>query len=311
MANDSEFISKLKAKYGAKGIDNALRMHPKDFSDVMAWRDEMDPQYTRLNLDYTYGGLSQRGVLTERTRLLVIIAQCAAMAEMEYLESAMRAALNSGVTPREVLEILLQTTVYVGMPKINRAGRLFHRVITELGRMDEITKTQPPIEGRNTERSLDAERTTWPETKERLPRVEEMLKKYGWDGISAGLRLQPTHHPEAIVRMNRTDQNFLKHWLDFIYAGMYVRGILDDKTRILCVVGVCTALDEMEQGQNHVRAALALGATPREVQEVAVQSTQYWGMPRSLRTMAILERVLREQGRLGELEDTQLPLPMR
>ena len=269
----------------------------------------MDPQYTRLNLEYTYGGLSTRGVLTERTRLLVIIAQCAAMAEMEYLESAMRAALNSDVTPREVLEILLQTTVYVGIPKINRAGRLFHRVITELGRMDEITQTQPPMEGRSAERSLDAERATWPETKDRLPRVEEMLKKYGWDGISAGLRLQPTHHPEAIARMNRTDQNFLKYWLDFIYAGMYVRGILDDKTRILCVVGVCTALDEMEQGQNHVRAALALGATPREVQEVAVQSTQYWGMPRSLRTMAILERVLREQGRLAELEDTQLPLP--
>ena len=109
--------------------------------------------------------------------------------------------------------------------------------------------------------------------------------------------------------MNRTDQNFLKYWLDFIYAGMYVRGILDDKTRILCVVGVCTALDEMEQGQNHVRAALALGASPREVQEVAVQSTQYWGMPRSLRTMAILDRVLKEQGREAELVDTQLPMP--
>ena len=140
MASDDEQIHKLKAKYGAQGIDNALRMHPKDFSDVMSWRDEMDPQYTRLNLDYTYGGLSQRGVLSERTRLLVIIAQCAAMAEMEYLESSMRAALNSGVTPREVLEILLQTTVYVGVPKINRAGRLFHRIITALGRMDEIPK---------------------------------------------------------------------------------------------------------------------------------------------------------------------------
>ena len=136
-----------------------------------------------------------------------------------------------------------------------------------------------------------------------------MLEKYGWHGISAGLRLQPTHHVEAVTRMDRTDQNFLKLWLDFIYGGMYVRGVLDDKTRILCVVGVCTALDEMVQGENHVRAALALGATPREVHEVAVQSTQYWGMPRSLRTMAILERILKEQGRMAELTDTQLPLP--
>ena len=111
MAIDEEQIRRLKAKYSAQGIDNALRMHPNDFSDVMSWRDEMDAEYTRLNLDYTYGGLSKRGVLSERTRLLVIVAQCAAMAEMEYLESSMRAALNADVKPREVLEILLQTTV--------------------------------------------------------------------------------------------------------------------------------------------------------------------------------------------------------
>ncbi len=307
MADDH--ISSLRKKYGTRSIDNAARLHPRDFAETMSWRDEMDPQYTKLLLDFTYGGLMTRGVLTERTRLLVIIAQCAAMAEMEYLESSMRAALNEKVSPREVLEILLQTTVYVGMPKINRAARLFHRIITELGRMDELIKTQPPIEGRNAERSLEAERSTWSATDERFPAREAMLEKYGWHGISAGLRLQPTHHPEAIIRMNRTDQNFLKYWLDFIYGGMYVRGVLDDKTRILCVVGICTALDEMVQGENHVRAALALGATPREVQEVAVQSTQYWGMPRSLRTMAILERVLREQGRMAELTDTQLPMP--
>ena len=309
MANDNNAIDKLRARYGARGVDNAARLHPNDFTQVVAWRDEMDPQYTRLLLDFTHGGLMTRGVLTERVRLLVLIAQCAAMAELEYLESAIRAALNEGVSAREILEILLQTTVYAGMPKINRAARVFHSVIKELGRMQELTQTQPPLEGRNGERSLAAERATWNVTDERFPTREAMLEKYGWHGISAGLRLQPTHHPEAIMRMDRSDQNFLKYWLDFIYGGMYVRGVLEDKIRILCVVGVCTALDEMMQGENHVRAALALGATPREVQEVAVQSTQYWGMPRSLRTMAILERVLKEQGRIAELTDTQLPLP--
>ena len=43
MAKDEDQISKLKTKYGAKSIDNALRMHPKDFTEVMSWRDEMDP----------------------------------------------------------------------------------------------------------------------------------------------------------------------------------------------------------------------------------------------------------------------------
>ena len=306
----NERMTLLKKKYGERAINTAARMHPKDFEVEMNWRDEMDPLYARLNLEFSYGGLMNRGVLDERTRLLVLIAQCAAMAETDYLDSAIRAALNGPATPREILEVILQTSVYVGMPRINRAARLFHGIVTELGRLDELKRTQLPIEGNNAQRSLEAERNNWNVPPDKFPHCEAMLEKYGWHGISAGLRLQPTHHVEAVTRMDRTDQNFLKLWLDFIYGGMYVRDVLDDKTRLLCVVGVCTALDEMTQNENHVRNALLLGATPREVHEVAVQSTQYWGMPRSLRVMTLLDRVLRQQGRDAELTDAQLPLPL-
>jgi alkylhydroperoxidase/carboxymuconolactone decarboxylase family protein YurZ len=309
MARDSTAVKRLKSKYGAKAVDNMVRLHPRDFAEQIAWRDEMDPQATRLQLEYSYGGLIARGVLDERTRMLVLIAQCAAAGELEYLESTIRAALDEGVAAREILEILLQTTVYVGMPRINRAARVFYKIVRGTRHMVAIKKSQPPIEGRNAERSLEAERQTWGVSDERFANREELLKKYGWHGISAGLRLQPTHHAEAVMGRDRLDQHFLKHWLDYIYGGMYVRGVLDDKTRVLCVVGVCTALDEMPQNENHIRNALLLGATPREVMEVTVQSTQYWGMPRSLRAMTQLENVLREQGRLAELTNTQLPLP--
>lgn len=309
MARDSTAVKRLKAKYGAKAVDNMARLHPRDFRDVITWRDEMDPQATRLLLDYTYGGLMTRGVLDERTRLLVLIAQCAGAGELDYLESSIRAALNEGVAAREILEVLLQTTVYVGLPRINRAARVFYKIVRGTKHMLSIKKSQPPLEGRNAERSLEAERKTWGVSDERFPNREDMLKKYGWHGISAGLRLQPTHHAEAVMGRDRLDQHFMKHWLDYIYGGLYVRGMLDDKTRLLCVVGVCTALDEMPQNENHIRNALMLGATPREVMEVTVQSTQYWGMPRSLRAMSQLENVLREQGRLAELTETQLPLP--
>lgn len=309
MARDTTAVKRLKAKYGNNAVDNMVRLHPRDFAEQIAWRDEMDPQATRLQLEYTYGGLMARGVLDERTRLLVLIAQCAAAGELEYLESTLRAALNEGVAAREILEILLQTTVYVGMPRINRAARLFYKIVRGTRHMVAIKKSQPPIAGRNAERSLEAERKTWGVSDERFPNREEIIKKYGWYGISAGLRLQPTHHAEAVMGRDKLDQHFIKHWLDYIYGGMYVRGVLDDKTRLLCVVGVCTALDEMPQNENHIRNALMLGATPREVMEVTVQSTQYWGMPRSLRAMTQLENVLCEQGRLAELTETQLPLP--
>lgn len=310
MANQEDRVQKLRQKYGAKAVDNAARMNSHGFPELLEWCDEMDPHYTKLWLDFTHGGLYTRGILDERTRHLVVIAQFVAQDETEMLESHMRSALEHGATPREVLEVTLQTTVYVGYPKGARAARILRGILTELGRMDEITKTQLPIDGRSAERSLERERGTWRVPDEQFPRREEMMQKYGWRGISAGLRLQPTHHAQTVQRFDRIDPHFLKLWLDFIYAGMYTRGILDDKTRLLCMVGICTVLDEMTQGENHIRAALTLGATPREVLEVALQSTIYTGMPRSLRAVAILERVLEEQGRIGELTETRPPLPV-
>ena len=301
-------MAQMKKKYGATAIDNGLRLNPRDFAAMLKWRDELDPQYAKLWLDYTYGGLYHRGVLTERVRLLVAIAQAIAIDEMELLESHIYSALKHEAAQREILEVILQMTVYLGSPKITRAARVFRKIITKLGRMKEIKRTQPPIEGRNAERSLEKERPTWRVPDERFPLREALLKKYGWYGISAGLRLQPTHHAEGVTQLDRVDQNFLKLWLDFIYAGMYVRGVLDDKTRLLCMVGACAVIDEQVQGENHLRAAIMLGATPREVLEVLLHSTIYAGMPRSLRAMRQFENILTELGRTAELYDTQLPL---
>jgi alkylhydroperoxidase/carboxymuconolactone decarboxylase family protein YurZ len=309
MAKHAKRIEQLRQKYGAKGIDNAVRLNPHDFPELMEWRDEMDPHYAKLWLDYTYGGLYRRTVLTDRVRLLVAIGQAVAIDEMEQLESHIHSALTHGATPREILEVILQLTVYLGNPKVVRAARVFRKIITGLGRMDEIKKTQMPLEGRNAGRSLEKERPTWRVPDERFPQREAMMKKYGWQGISAGLRLQPTHHAETVTQFDRIDQNYLKLWLDFIYAGMYVRGVLDDKTRILCVVGACVVLDETVQGENHLRAALLLGATPREIIEVIFHSTIYGGMPRSLRAARQFDRILTELGRTAELTETQLPLP--
>ena len=303
-------LGKLKKKYGAKAINNGLRLNPRDFAGMLKWRDELDPHYAKLWLNYTYGGLFQRSVLTQRVRLLVAIAQAVALAEMEVLESHIRSALQHDATPREILEVLLQMTVYLGTPKITRAARVFRKVVTRLGRMKEIKNSQLPLDGRNAGRSLEKERPTWRVPDEKFPQREAMMKKYGWMGISAGLRLQPTHHAETVVQFDRLDQNFLKLWLDFIYAGMYVRGVLDDKTRLLCMVGVCAVIDEQIQGENHQRAALMLGATPREVLEVLLHSTVYAGMPRSLRAVRQLDRILTELGRTAELYDTQLPLEL-
>jgi hypothetical protein len=92
-----------------------------------------------------------------------------------------------------VLEVILQTTVYLGYPQ-SQPGRpsLREEVLEELGRLDEITTTQLPLDGRISERSLNKERLSWPPAKspEEKARREEILKKYGWSGVSTRFRTQ-------------------------------------------------------------------------------------------------------------------------
>ena len=277
--------------------------------DDLGWAEELDPHYARLLRDFTHGGMFRRGILDERSRTLVVVGQFVAMDEMEELSGHIRSALECGATPREVLEVILQTTVYFGYPKAKRAVRVFRRVIDALGRLHEIEDTRLPAEG--PQRSLEAERAAWETPPQQVAKREALLRKYGWRSLSPGLRLQPTHHIASVERLDRVDPNFNKLWLDYIYAGMYSRGVLDDRTRILCIVGELFVAGEFHQAENHIRNALQHGASPREVLEVILQSTIYAGMPRFVRFVTLLERALEEQGRLHEITETRLPIAGR
>ena len=118
---NAERIKRLKEKYDAAAIDNGLRLRPDDFLDEVEWRDRIDQHYTRSWLEFTYGGLFTRKGLDERTRLLVSVAQFLAMGELEEFERQIPSALAAGATPREVLEVIIQSTVYIGYIRASAA----------------------------------------------------------------------------------------------------------------------------------------------------------------------------------------------
>ena len=53
MSDREQRLEQLRRKYGAKGIDNAARLNAHDFPEMMEWRDELDPHYAKLWLDFT------------------------------------------------------------------------------------------------------------------------------------------------------------------------------------------------------------------------------------------------------------------
>jgi len=87
----------------------------------------------------------------------------------------------------------------------------------------------------------------------------------------------------------------------FIYAETRMQGKLDDRRRALVVV-TCLATLEAEDLAEQIRAAMTVGVTPVELQEVFHQVAPYIGFTRAEHGLRVLAEVFREQG-------VSLPLP--
>lgn len=291
----------LKKKYGAHAIANGQRLQPKSFERKLALRDSLDQHFTKAWVDFVIEGFGDRTALDDRTRFLVLVGQFTMARSGEALEDAIRAALAVKVPAREVLEIILQCAVYGGNTVVDPALDIFGSVAKDLGLMDELKESQLPIEGYNLTRKMDDERADWPEEDANNPIREKLMAKHDWLGISTGMRLRPKHHLNILNYLDTIDEGFADLWVNFAYRDMYGRWLVDDKTRLLCMVGDCMAVGETTQARAHMRGSMRAGADAREVLEVIVQSCQNFGMPSMLRGLGIFVKIMTEDGRLDEI----------
>src|SRR5215468_8603018 len=184
----------LRSRYGANAIDNGPQLQPQTFEQRLAEYDSLDQHYTKLWLDFAINGLYQRPALDKRTRFLVLIGQFTMAKSLADVEENVRAALAAQVPARDILEIILQCTVYGGHVTAAPAIHLFHRVATELGLIEGLKATSLPPDGRDRTRSHDEERKTWHPDDVADPRFEHLMKRYGWLAAGRGLTLRPRHH---------------------------------------------------------------------------------------------------------------------
>jgi alkylhydroperoxidase/carboxymuconolactone decarboxylase family protein YurZ len=260
--------------------------------------ERLEPKFAELSSTHLSRLLDRPG-LDPRTRLLVLTGQYTTTGRHAPLEETIESAIDAGVRSSDVLEVILQCYVYTGPWQVAEAGEVYLRVLE--GRPEAVDDLSARVDD-GAGRSLEEERAGWHEADRDDPRLAILIDRYGWEGISNGLRLRPRHHLNLDATLDALDPDYLQTWLDAIYGGMYARGVLDDRTRIICVVGNTLAAGEQHQSRRHMRSALRNGATPRELLEVIFQTTGLFGhthlMPAAIDDLI---RITDEEGRLHEL----------
>ena len=131
---------------------------------------------------------------------------------------------------------------------------------------------------------------------------EELFARHNARGMQQGYDLQGEYFLRTVALLDQLDVEWTEAWLTFIYDYMYGRGVLDDKTRTLIVIGECIATGHVEQLPNHMRTAIKVGADPKEVLEVVLQSAVYVGMPSMRKALTVFRQLMQEMD-LMQLEE--------
>ena len=82
---------------------------------------------------YAWDEIWNRPGLDRRMRSAVTLTALVHGGHLEELGAHVRGALNNGLTPEEIKEILLQSAIYCGVPAANSAFKVAQRVLREAG----------------------------------------------------------------------------------------------------------------------------------------------------------------------------------
>jgi 4-carboxymuconolactone decarboxylase len=126
----------LLEKYNRKGVETGIDLQGEFFLTMLHFMDEVDPEWAEVWLTWIYDHMYNRGVLDHKTRVLVIIGECVVAGHGDQLRNHMRTALTKGATPEEIREVVLQASIYAGMPAMIRALRTYRDLMKDLGLLE-------------------------------------------------------------------------------------------------------------------------------------------------------------------------------
>ncbi|MFC6015854.1 4-carboxymuconolactone decarboxylase [Plantactinospora solaniradicis] len=98
---------------------------------AVANTDEFTADFQDLITRYAWGDIWTRPGLDRRTRSCITLAVLATLHHDEELAMHVRAALRNGLTREEVREVLLQVSVYAGVPAANRAFKVAQETLRQ------------------------------------------------------------------------------------------------------------------------------------------------------------------------------------
>ncbi len=121
---DDQFDKGMAIRKAVLGADYVARAE--------ANKTDFDADWQRYVAEHAWAAVWARPGLDKKIRSMLTVAMLASLGRQEELALHIRATRNTGVTPDEVKEVLLQVAVYAGAPAGNSAFAIAKRVYKEM-----------------------------------------------------------------------------------------------------------------------------------------------------------------------------------
>jgi len=122
-ASDQAYAAGMNVRRQVLGDDHVDR--------ATAAITDVNRDYQDLITRYAWGTIWTRPGLARRDRSIGVLTALVAGRHFDELEFHLRAALTNGLTREEIIEVLLQTSIYVGVPAANTAFAVANRVLND------------------------------------------------------------------------------------------------------------------------------------------------------------------------------------
>ncbi len=115
-----------------KGLDMRKRVLGAEYVEKsLAAADEYTRPLQELVTEYCWGAVWTRTGLEPKIRSMLNIGMLTALNRPHELKVHINGALTNGCTREEIIEVLLQTAVYCGMPAALESTRIAREVFRE------------------------------------------------------------------------------------------------------------------------------------------------------------------------------------
>jgi len=228
---------------------------------------ELAPDMYRISTESLYGSIWSRPGLDIKHRALATLTVVASQLAMPQVRSQVRNALNVGITPEEIVEILMMVAFYGGISAAYNALAVTKEVFEER----DLHVTLPETFAPSLEPDTLYERGV-AKHQEFIPDV------FGYHPT------EPT--PEEY------DLDVLMQ--EYLWGAIWTRPGLDMKSRIVCALAALLVKGQYDLfTRRMIEGALRYGLTKTEIMEIAMQLVFYVGILPARSFMHIANTVFR------------------